>query len=296
MNADRSSPPEIEVLWAEHRRRVLDVGYRMLGSLTDAEDVVQEAYARLLRADLDAIDDVRGWLVTVTARLCIDRLRAHEHSRRAYWGPWLPEPLVSAHDGGVEDRVTLDESVRMALLVVLEQLSPAERTAFVLHDVFGLPFEQIGEVVGRSPQACRQLASRARRHIEADRATARFEVDRAAHEAVVEEFARACAAGDLDALVDVLAADVIGDFDSGGVVPGAPSTELEGAGPVAQQLIRSLCNLGAQFDCADVNGQPGVLVSIDDHLVAVISVGVHAGRVDVLHGVGNPRKLSHLTS
>ena len=290
-----SEPPSVEATWAEHRQRILDVGYRLLGSLSEAEDVVQEAYIRLIQADLAEIDDIRGWLVTVTSRLCIDRLRRHELSRRAYVGPWLPDPVVSVTSAdAVADRITLDDSVRMALLVVLEQLSPAERTAFVLHDVFGLPFEQIGEIVGRSPHACRQLASRARRHIEADEATGRYVVDRAEHEAVVQRFASACDHGDLDALVDVLAADVVGDFDSGGVIPGAPLTELDGAPKVARQLVRSLSGLGATFRVADVNGDPGVMVTRHDQVVAVIALGIHAGRIDHVHGVGNPAKLAHL--
>ena len=121
-------PPSLDSVWAEHRQRILDVGYRLLGSVSEAEDVVQDAYIRLMQANLADIDDIRGWLVTVTSRLCIDRLRRHEHSRRAYIGPWLPEPVVSTTSGdAVADQITLDDSVRMALLVVLEQLSPAER-------------------------------------------------------------------------------------------------------------------------------------------------------------------------
>jgi RNA polymerase sigma-70 factor (ECF subfamily) len=295
MNANLDGAERFEELWAEHRRRVLDVGYRMLGSLSDAEDVAQEAYARLVVADIEAIDDIRGWLVAVASRICIDRLRAHEHSRRSYVGPWLPEPLVAdvaAVD--VADRVTLDESVRMALMVVLEQLSPAERTAFVLHDVFDLPFDQIGPIVGRSPQACRQLASRARRHIEADKTTARFEIDPGDHRQITARFAQACERGDLDQLIAVLDPAVIGDFDSGGAIPGAPLTELDGAERVARQLIRSLSPLTARFEIADVNGTPGVVVLINNAVVTVIALGIRHGVIDLIHAIGNPTKLTHL--
>ena len=261
----------------------------------DAEDVAQDAYTRLLVADLETIDDVRGWLVAVASRLCIDRLRAHEHSRRAYVGPWLPEPVVTNFgDADVADYVTLDESVRMALLVVLEQLSPGERTAFVLHDVFGLPFDQIGPIVGRSTQACRQLASRARHQIEADKAATRFEIDPGEHRLVVERFAQACKHGDLDELIAVLDPAVIGDFDSGGVIPGAPLTELAGATPVARQLVRSLSPLDASFEVADVNGAPGVVVALHGTVAAVIALGIHDGLIDVIHAIGNPAKLAHL--
>ena len=161
MKEDRHS--NAESAWIEHRQRVFDIAYRMTGSIAEAEDIAQETSMRLLAADLDSITDVLGWLVTVSSRLSVDRLRLHENSRRSYVGPWLPEPLVSAFDDEIANRVTLDETVGMALLVVLDEMTPAERTAFVLHDVFDVPFDEIGQIVGRSSAAARQLASRARR-------------------------------------------------------------------------------------------------------------------------------------
>lgn len=286
--------PTVDELFAEHRGRAIDVAYRIVGQLGEAEDAVQEAYLRLLQADLDAIDDVRGWLVTVTSRICLDRLRRHEHARRAYVGPWLPEPLVEADGMAPDERVTLDDSVRMALLVVLQQLTPAERTSFLLHDVFDLPFSQIADVVGRSEQACRQLASRARRRIAADPHAAPRPVDPAEAAEVVEHFRAACEAGDLAGLTAVLSDGTLGDFDSGGTIPGAPTTELEGAEPVARQLLDALGGRGARFTTADVNGHPGVLVHLADRLITVIAVGVRDGKVDSLHGIGNPAKLAHL--
>lgn len=283
-----------EAAWREHHQRVLDVAYRMTGSITEAEDIAQETSVRLLAADLEAIDDVIGWLVTVATRLSVDRLRLHENSRRTYVGPWLPEPLVSAFDDDIANRVTLDDTVRMALLVVLDQMSPAERTAFVLHDVFALPFDEIAEIVGRSPQAVRQLATRARRRVHEDRTTARFPTDREQHRELVARFAEACSVGDLDGLISLLAVDVLGDFDSGGLVPGAPLTELDGAEPVARQLIRSMSGLGALFVPTDVNGDPGVVVRFGDVVAAVIAIGVSNGAIDLLYGIGNPAKLTHL--
>ena len=291
---------EIDELWQQHRRRSLDVAYRLLGSVHDAEDAVQEAYSRLLVAERDAIGDIAGWLVAVTSRICIDRLRAHERSRRAYVGPWLPEPLVDragfgSKPGEGADQITIDDSVRMARLVVLEQLSPAERTAFVLHDVFGVGFAEIGEIVGRSAVACRQLASRARRRIEADGVDRRFAVDRSEHDRVVRRFAAASRSGDLDGLVAVLDTDVIGDFDSGGLVVGAPLVALDGADDVARQFLWTVTGLGAEPDLAVVNGEPGLVLRVDDVVVAVVSIGVNRGLIDVIHAVGNPAKLTHVT-
>src|SRR5205809_7733021 len=190
--------------WREHRRYILDVAYRMLGSVSDAEDVVQEAFARLLQQDADQIQDVRGWLVAVANRLCLDQLRSARSRRESYVGPWLPEPVVEGETDDPSDRITLDDSVRMALLVVLERLTPAERATFVLHDVFGFSFDAVAKIVGRSPAACRQLASRARRRIEAETSPARFEVDPTVLHRVAERFIRASSNGDLDGLLEVL--------------------------------------------------------------------------------------------
>src|SRR3954447_25753062 len=205
----------LDTAWREHHQALLDVAYRVLGSMSEAEDAVQEAFSRLMRADRAAIRDVRGWLVVVTSRICLDQLGSARAPREAYVGTWLPEPLLSYSPGNgttadPADRITLDESVRMALLVVLEQLTPPERVAFILHDVFQLPFEAIGEVVGRSPAAARQLASRARRRVaDADAGRpARFTVDAAEERAVADRFLAAAQGGDLDALTELLAPDV----------------------------------------------------------------------------------------
>ena len=193
---------ELGQAWRDHRRHVLDIGFRMLGNLSEAEDVVQEGFARLARADLDQIDDVGGWLVVVVSRLCLDRLRSgrrHPTSPEASLGD---RPAADAVDPA--DRVTLDDSVRLALHLVLERLTAAERTVFVLHDVFQYPFEAIGEIVGRTPAACRQLASRARRTIAADAGAARFLVESAEQHRVTEQFVAACSTGDVHGLLAVL--------------------------------------------------------------------------------------------
>ena len=197
--------------FAQARPRLLRLAYSELGDLGEAEDVVQEAWLRLERVDADAIENLDGWLTTVIARLALDRLRSARVRRETYVGPWLPEPLVSEDPA---DRVTLDESVSYALLTVLEQLSPAERTAFVLHDVFDVPFGEVAEVVGRTPEAVRQLASRARRHV--DRERPRFTASRDEHERAVRAFAQAVGEGDLEGLVEVLDPDAVWTSDGGG--------------------------------------------------------------------------------
>ncbi len=206
----------LEQAWHDHRRHLLDVAFRMLGNLGEAEDVVQEGFARLVRVDLDEIDDVRGWLVVVVSRLCLDRLRS---SRRHPTSPAdsLDEqrrgPVAGTVTVDPADRITLDDSVRIAMHVVLERLSAAERTAFVLHDVFQYPFEAIAEIVGRSPSACRQLASRARRAVRDEALPARFVVEPVEQRQVTERFIAACTNGDMDALLAVLDPNVTGEGD-----------------------------------------------------------------------------------
>lgn len=287
----------IDSVWRSERRRLIDIGYRMLGSIAEAEDLADEAYARLLRTDIDAINDLTGWLVTTTSRLCLDRLRSADRQRRAYVGPWLPEPLLAtSNTGSVDpaDRVTLDDSVRLALLVVLEQLTPAERTAFVLHDLFSIEFDQVADIVGRSPAACRQLASRARRRIQMHPETPRTAVDRAELEQVAQRFADACASGAIEPLLQILDPNVVGDFDSGGHIVGAPLDAIDGAEPIATTLAHAFRNPRFVFDVGDINGEPGVIARLGGRIVAVIALGVRDDRVDLIHAIGNPAKLRHL--
>ncbi|MEQ6902219.1 sigma-70 family RNA polymerase sigma factor [Nocardioides sp. YIM 152588] len=286
--------PRTERAWREHRRRVLDIGYRMLGTLADAEDALQETYARLVRHGAEGIDDVEGWLVTVAGRVCLDRLRA-DTVRARYVGPWLPEPLLElpGSEPDPADRVTLDDTVRIALLATLELLTPAERLAFVLHDVFGLPFEQVASIAGRTPAAARKLASRARATIRED-PEPRFEVPDADARAVAEAFAAACATGDLAGLMALLDPEVVGEFDSGGRVAGAPQGPLVGAEVVAGVLVRTLAGAGASFATVPVNGQPGVVVSLHGRVMAVICLETDGERVAAIRAIGNPEKLARL--
>lgn len=285
------APAGFAEVWASEQRRLRGLAYRIVGSLAEAEDVVQEAYTRLLRAP-QTIHDPVGWLVTVTTRLCLDHLRAADHVRRSYVGPWLPEPIVTDIDSvsDPQDRVTLDETVRMALLVVLQELSPPERTALVLHDVFQIPFDEVAEIVGRTPDACRQLASRARTRVQGD-APSRFTTSGDVARRVAERFARACDTGDVQSLVEILDPGAVGVFDSGGLIPGAPLEPLVGGPLIAETLIGTVSGRGATFTVARVNGEPGIIVSLDTTAVAVVSLSVDQGRIVDLHAIGNPAKL-----
>jgi len=295
----QTTPPQDERLaeaWRDHRQYVLDVAYRMLGSVTDAEDVVQETFARLFRAQ-DEIADVRGWLVVVATRLCLDQLRSARAKREAYVGPWLPEPVVESAGASVDpaDRITLDDSVRMAMLVVLERLTPAERAAFVLHDVFRFSFDDVARIVGRTTEASRQLASRARKRIEEETGPARFEVDREEVGRIADRFIEASTNGDFRALMDVLDPDVAGWTDTGGLV-GAPRAAVTGREQVASRFLRFLEAFRARLAPMRVNGEPGVLVFQEDRLLAVIAFETRDGLITRIHSIANPHKLSYVSS
>ncbi len=276
--------------------QLLRVAYGTLGSLAEAEDVVQDAWLRLERGAPDEIEDLRAWLTTVVARLSLDALKAARRRREEYVGQWLPEPIVERLDEpGPADRVSLDESVEIALMIVLERLSPAERTAYLLHDVFGLPFDQVAEAVGRSPDAVRQLAARARRHVEAGRP--RFPASPEEHERVVVAFVEACGMGDLDRLMEVLDPGVVFRSDGGGRVPAARHP-LRGADRVARALLsleRKRQRAGHEMRGAPrlVNGQLG-FVYFEGSQLNVLSLTIDAARIVALDVVRNPEKLRHV--
>lgn len=283
--------------WESHRRYLLAVAYRLLGSVTEAEDAVQEAYLRLRKASDTDIANVRAWLSTVVSRICLDELRSARAWRESYVGPWLPEPLVGTQvDGTGEitdpaDRVALTESVEMALLAVLEKLTPPERVAFVLHDVFGMGFEEIGEVIGRSTQASRQLAHRAREHVRSERP--RFDVAEEEHRRTVSAFLDVTAQGDLPSLVAMLDPDVVMRTDAGGAMRAALNP-VRGAGKVARLVAALAADYTLRIQLAEVNGKPGFLVFDGDRLYGVVGVSVAGGRVTSVDAVLNPDKLRHV--
>ena len=269
------------------------VAYRMLGSVTEADDAVQEAWLRLGRSDESALENLRGWLTTVVARVCLDLLRSRRARREDYIGSWLPEPIVSEDaEADPEQEALLADSVGLALLVVLETLTPAERLAFVLHDMFGVPFEEIGEIVDRSPAAARQLASRARRRVRG--AAPQPDPDVARQREVVDAFLAAARAGDFEALVAVLDPEVVFRIDTGGTAPRA-RPPLVGASAVARQILERGTPLAPLARPALVNGSAGAIVDIGGRPFAVVSFTVRSGRIAEIDLVADPDKLRGLT-
>ncbi|MBV8300862.1 MAG: RNA polymerase sigma factor SigJ [Candidatus Dormibacteraeota bacterium] len=294
MKQPESSDPIVLAAWHEHRGHLLDVAYRMLGSVSDAEDVVQDAFARLLRADTGSIDDVRAWLVVVTSRLCLDQLRSARVRREAYVGPWLPEPVIAVDEQLLpEERITLDESVRMALLLVLERLSPAERVAFILHDVFEYSFDDISRVMGKTSAACRQLASRARRHVNQEGAGLRGVIDPVEARRVADRFIAAATTGDLHGLLELLDPEAAGWTDSGGLVA-APRDRLVGRQRVAERFLWWLRTFEITLEPMPVNAAAGALAMQHGDLMAVLVFEIDSGRVATIHSVANPEKLRHV--
>jgi RNA polymerase sigma-70 factor, ECF subfamily len=287
----RSTEERLAQAFEVNRSRLLRVAYTTTGSLVDAEDCVQDAWLRLRGLDdPGAVRDLAAWLTTTVSRLALDALGSARARRERYVGTWLPEPLVEASSHDPADRVTLDESVSMALLVVLEQLSPAERTAFVLHDVFSVPFPEIAEAVGRSPAAVRQLASRARRQVEGGRP--RTPATAAEQRELVDAFTAACEGGDLPGLIALLDPDVVMRSDGGGKVATLPRI-VRGAAQVASALLHySQGPLDARP--AEVNGAPGLVVRGDDGVLTVIAFTMDAGRITAIDGVRNPDKLTRV--
>jgi RNA polymerase sigma-70 factor (ECF subfamily) len=282
-------------LWRAHRRRMLQLALRMLSDLGDAEDVVQEAFARLARTDIAALDDPEGWLVVVTGRLGLDRLRSR---RRHPADPW---PTIGDTEGGPTsgrgdpvdpaDQVALVDSVTLSMHVVLERLSPAERTSFVLHDVFQLPFEEIGTIVGRSTESCRQLASRARRSVRAAAAGRRFVIDDDVGRLVAERFIAACTDGDLDGLLAVLDPAVDGTGDVAG-------EHLVGADLVAPGILRYLGPaVGPTLLHVPVGERAGVVAVREGRVLALVVLTVGDGRVthvEAFAGAGPRAALSRV--
>ncbi|TMK23282.1 MAG: sigma-70 family RNA polymerase sigma factor [Actinobacteria bacterium] len=288
------------------RPHLRSVAYRMLGSLTEAEDAVQESWVRLDRHDPGGPGDLRGWLTVVVGRICLDMLRSRRARREQYAGTWLPEPIVTPLGGStarpLADPVAPDDpardaeladSVGLALLVVLETLEPAERLAFVLHDVFAVPFEEIAPVVERSPVAARQLASRARRRIHASAPSP--DADLRVQRRVVDAFLAAARNGDFDALLRVLDPGVVLRTDGGGVGPLA-RPPIEGAAAVARQLAAAGGRFAVFARPAIVNGAAGVIVDQPDAPPIVVGFTVVSGRIAAIDIVGDPSKLSGLSA
>ena len=275
----------------EQRPRLRAVAYRMLGSLAEADDAVQDAWLRLSRTDVSDVENLGGWLTTVVARVALNMLRARRTRREEPWSPYIPEPVVDRADGtDPEHEALLADAVGLALLVVLQMLTPAERLAFVLHDMFAVPFEDIAPIVERSPQAARQLASRARRRV---RATAPMpDADLVTQRQVIDAFTAAARDGDFDRLVAVLDPDVVLRADRGAVPVGA-ATEIHGAQAVASQA-QSYSRLDLVNRPALINGAAGVVTMRQGQPFAVMGVTVRGGKIVEIDILADPERLAAL--
>jgi len=275
----------------EHRVHLRAVAYRMLGSLSEADDAVQEAWIRLSRADTSGVENLGGWLTTVVARVCLNMLRSRNSRREEPLGVHVPEPIVSRADGvDPEHEALLADSVGLALLVVLEMLAPAERLAFVLHDMFAVPFDEIAAIVGRSPTATRQLASRARRRVQG--AATVPDADLTRQREVVDAFFAAARGGDFDALVAVLDPDVVLRSDGGVVRPGA-SVVVHGAQAVAAQAL-TFARLSPFVRPALVNGAAGVVVAPRGRPFSVMGFTVRGGKIVAIDALADPARLRQI--
>ncbi len=274
-----------------HRPHLRAVAYRMLGSVSEADDAVQDAWLRVSRADTSDVENLGGWLTTVVARLCLDELRSRRARREEPLGAHAPEPIVSSVDGGdPEGEAMLADSVGLAMLVVLETLTPAERLAFVLHDTFALPFDEIAPIVGRSTEATRQLASRARRRVRG--AVASSDVDLGRQREVIDAFVAAARAGDFDALLAVLDPDAVVRGDTAAFRLGG-AREVRGARAVATQALtfRALAGGGRN---ALVNGAPGIVVFAGERPFAILGFTIRGDRIVAIDVTADPERLSRL--
>lgn len=280
------------------------VAYRILGSVADAEDVVQEAWLRWSRVDESDVEDPKAFLITVTSRLAIDRLRWAKSRRESYVGPWLPEPISTAPD--VAEHAELADSVEMAMLVVLETLSPLERAVFVLREAFDLPFSEIAEIIGRAEPATRQLARRARDHVRDKRP--RFDVDRNERRRITERFMGASAGGDLDALIEMFS-DQVSIISDGGGKARAALRVITGAENVGRYLTsintpaniaKFMASIGRaeladlSFAVETLNNAPAIVISAGGQVISVISLLVSEGKIETIYVLANPEKIGHL--
>ncbi|MFF5896295.1 RNA polymerase sigma-70 factor [Streptomyces argenteolus] len=292
MSADPVVDRATETFVAQ-RNLLFTVAYEMLGSAVDAEDVLQETWLRWVEVDLDQVRDQRAYLVRITTRQALNRLRTMSRRKESYVGPWLPEPLLTTPD--VAQDVELAESVSMAVMLVLETLSPTERAVFVLREVFDVGYDEIAAAVDKTPAAVRQIAHRARRHVDARRP--RTVVTQRQTQAAVQSFVRALEGGGLQELLDVLAPDVVYMGDGGGVKHAA-LRPIVGADKVARLLAGGLNKntIPITFRPTVVNGSPALALHLDGELDSIVAVHVEDGRITGLYVVRNPEKLSRIAS
>ena len=291
------SPPEKDAMdeFEKYRPMMFSIAYRMLGSVTEAEDIVQNAYLRYLPMPAGSIASPKAFLSTVVTRLCLNHLQSVRVQRESYLGPWLPEPLLTEDDAGSPgSQAEMLESISMAFLVLLERLTPVERAVFLLREVFDYPYPEIAAIVGKEEVSCRQIFSRAKKFIASQRP--RFTPSSEHHEQLLQQFMEAVEEGDLDGLTELLASDVTLWTDGGGKVRGAATRSLHGQEPVARFVIASQRFIEAAFtaEITQVNGEPAIVLRVNGHPFSVVSITIAQQHIVDIRVIGNPEKLKHL--
>lgn len=291
------SPSEKEAMdeFEKHRPMMFSIAYRMLGSVTEAEDIVQNAYLRYRQVPAGSIASPKAFLSTVVTRLCLNQLQAARVQRESYLGPWLPEPLLTEDDAASPtSQAEKLESISMAFLVLLERLTPVERAVFLLREVFDYPYPEIAAIVGKEEVSCRQIFSRAKKFIASQHP--RFTPSSEHHEQLLHQFIEAVEEGDLDGLTELLTGDVTLWTDGGGKVPGAATRALHGQEPVARFIIgsRRFIEMAYTAEITTVNGEPAIVIRVDGHPLSVVSLTIAQQHIMEIRVIGNPEKLRHL--
>ncbi len=299
MPADGAAADAAAVAFEAHRPRLRGLAYRMLGSLSDAEDVTQDAWLRWAQTDRETVDNVEAFLVRIATRLCLDRLKSARYRRETYKGPWLPEPVADTKMLTPQDAVELADDLSFALLLALERLKPAERAAFLLHDVFDQSYSDVARTLDRSEAACRQLASRARRTVRQESPAASTREDAPQeHQRLLQAFMSASMTGSTSELEAILAPDATLLSDGGGRVPAAlnPIVGRDKVIRLMQGLRRQhqASGLPISFEQTSLNGRPALILYRDGHLEQTISIEISKGQISVVYTVRNPDKLQHL--
>jgi RNA polymerase sigma-70 factor (ECF subfamily) len=281
----------------EYRSLLFAIAYRMLGSAMEAEDIVQEAYFRYRATPPESIRTLKSFLTTIVHHLCLDHLKSAQVQRENYVGPWLPEPVLTGEGAPALSplhQITDRESISVAFLVLLERLSPLERAVFLLREVFDYEYAEIAEIIGRDQAACRQLFSRAKKHIQEHRP--RFAASPEAHAKMVGRFLDACIAGHMDGFMNLLAEDVTVWSDSGGKVAGALRQPIHGRAKVARAIASLLSRApeGTTFERTEANGFSAILIRVEGQIVGVLTLQVEGDFIRAFHSVANPDKLAHL--
>lgn len=281
----------------EHRSLLFAMAYRMVGSAMEAEDIIQEAYLRYRATPPESIRTLKSFLTTIVHHLCLDHLKSAQARRETYVGPWLPEPVITGEGAAPHSplrQITDRESISMAFLVLLESLSPLERAVFLLREVFDYEYAEIAQITGRDEAACRQLFSRAKKHISENRP--RFPASPEAHAKIVGRFVEACTAGDIDGLMNLLAEDVTAWTDSGGKVSGAARKPIQGRDNVARGIVALISHVpeGTTVEVTEANGFPALLMRVKGEIVSVVTLEVAEDLIRAVRGVANPDKLAYL--